>query len=633
MQRMRSNRQHTCNCLVSTAFATCTQMLFNFPSLWLTAVLRLATASDHVHSKAYHNPVLPGFHPDPSCTRVPEWDNTFFCATSSFNAVPGVPVFASKDLQNFRQIGNVITRESQLPGIANTNGATSGIWAPSVRYHNGTFWVVTTLVYDHLPQNDPARWDNVGHSDSVIGQANSPCYRSIIQVIFKSTNPFDSSSWSDALHFTFEGYDTSPFWDDDGKTYIVGSHAWQVRPMIQGFEIDPDSAGIIGDIHDMWPGTGGIAPEAPHLFTKDDWYYLMIAEGGTGLNHMVTYARSRSMWGQYDPDPANPVLTNANTTQYFQTVGHADIFNDTAGNWWAVALSTRSGPEYTYYPMGRETVLTPAEWKEGQFPTFTPVRGQETGPLPAQNKQIGGNGNWAGQDDFLNFPPGSSLPVHFVHNRFPDPSAYTVSPPGHLNTLCLTPSVLNLTSTDARTAVTPQTFVGRRQEHVEFVFTVRLSFASQQDGAEAGATVFLNQGQHFDLGVVTLTPQSAAEAGYTGKPANASARYIRLRTITASSSDQGASDPLSKPDIFLLEPSLQRSSNLQLQIEAVNRTTYAFRYETAGGWATVGFGNSSQVSGGFVGTIVGLFATGNGANVSDPAYFSNFSYKGNHAVF
>ncbi|TFY70917.1 hypothetical protein EVG20_g2081 [Dentipellis fragilis] len=587
-------------------------MLFKFSSLWLTATLCLATASDSVHSKAYRNPVLPGFHPDPSCTRVPEWDNTFFCATSSFNAVPGVPVFASKDLQNFRQIGNVITRESQLPGIANTNGSTSGIWAPSVRYHNGTFWVVTTLVYDHLPQNDPARWDNV---------------------IFKSTNPFDSSSWSDAVHFTFEGYDTSPFWDNDGKTYIVGSHAWQVRPMIQGFEIDADSAEIVGNIHDMWPGTGGIAPEAPHIFAKDNRYYLMIAEGGTGLNHMVTYARSQSMWGPYDPDPANPVLTNANTTQYFQTVGHADIFNDTAGNWWGVALSTRSGPEYIYYPMGRETVLTRAEWKEGQFPTFTPVRGQETGPLPAQNKQIGGTGNWAGQDDFLTFPPNSSLPIHFVHNRFPDPSAYTISPHGHLNTLRLSPSVLNLTSTDRRTAVTPQTFVGRRQEHVEFVFTVQLSFASQQDQAEAGVTVFLNQGQHFDLGVVTLTPQSAVQAGYIGKPANKSARYIRLRTITTNSTNQGASDPLSKPNTVLLEPGLHGSNSLQLQIEAVNRTTYAFRHETSRGWTTVGWGDSSQVSGGFVGTIIGLFATGNGANVSDPAYFSDFSYKGNHAVF
>ncbi|TFY73238.1 hypothetical protein EWM64_g10774, partial [Hericium alpestre] len=314
-----------------------------------------------------------------------------------------------------------------------------------------------------------------------------------------------------------------------------------------------------------------------------------------------------------------------------QTVGHADLFNDTEGNWWGVALSTRSGPEYTYYPMGRETVLTPAQWKEGEFPTFTPVLGEETGPLPPQKKGIKGSGNWAGADDDINFPPHSSLPIHFVHNRYPDPAAYTVSPSGHANTLRLTPSVLNLTAPGHRSASTPQTFVGRRQEHVKFTFDVKLSFQSKQDHAEAGVTVFLNQGQHFDMGIVTLSPQSASQAGYTGAPAKDVARYIRLRTMTVNSTNEGAVDPVSKPNITLLHPHSQ--GDVHLQIEAVNRTTYAFRHATPRGWITVGWGVSSEVSGGFVGTIIGLFATGNGQNVTDPAYFSDFSYVGNRNVF
>ncbi|EIM92579.1 arabinofuranosidase [Stereum hirsutum FP-91666 SS1] len=569
-------------------------------------------------SSQWHNPILPGFHPDPSCTRVPEWNDTFFCATSSFNAVPGVPVFASKDLQNFRQIGNVITRKSQLPGLAATNGSTSGIWAPTIRYHEGTFYVVTTLVYDDRAANDSSRWDNI---------------------IFTSTNPYDTDSWSDPVHFTFEGYDTSPYWDSQGNSYIIGSHAWKIYEMIQGFGIDLNTGNITSDIHDMWPGTGGIAPEGPHVYESDGSFYLQIAEGGTGLNHETNYARSDSLFGNYTGDPENPVLTNANTTEYFQTVGHADLFNDTEGNWWTVALSTRSGPEFVYYPMGRETILTTAKWNEGEFPTFTPVRGVESGPLPSINKDISGDGYWVGSDDDITFESNTTLPNHFVYNRFQDVSAYTISPSGHPNTLALSPSVLNLTGRDARSAATPQTFVGRRQEHIEFIFEVTLEFNSMQDQAEAGVTVFLNQAQHFDLGVVMLSPDLATEAGLA--PATTennndttTSSYIRLRTITANSTNSGATDPFSSPAILPLNSST--GTKLKLQVEAVNHTTYAFRYTDGGNgseWKTVGWGNSSQVSGGFTGTIVGLFTTGNGNDVTDPAYFSQLSYKGNHDVF
>ncbi|KAF8590711.1 glycoside hydrolase family 43 protein [Ramaria rubella] len=583
-----------------------------FTTLTCVLAASLAAASDQLTS--YNNPVIPGFHPDPSCIHVPEWDNTFFCATSSFNAFPGIPVFESKDLINFKQIGNVLNRPSQLPGLAHTNGSTSGMWAPSLRFHEGTFWVVTTLVYDHLPQDDAARWDNM---------------------IYKTTNPY-SNSWSDPVHFTFEGYDTSPFWASNGDTYVQGSHAWQVRPVIQGFIIDLDT-GAMGTIMDLWNGTGGLAPEAPHLFLKDDFYYLMIAEGGgTGLNHMVTMARSRDIFGPFESNPANPVLTNANTSQYCEyhfalTVGHADLFTDTNGNWWAVALSTRSGPDFVYYPMGRETVLTPVTWKTGNWPTFTPVRGEENGPLPVENKNIVGEGTWEGTSESLTFSPGSSLPNHFVYNRFPDPNAYTISPPNHPHTLRLSPSVLNLTGLDGRSAATPQTFVGRRQEHVQFTLEATLDFDPKQDEEEAGLTVFLNQAQHFDLGIVALSPQAAVQAGYKGTPNSTGlSQYIRMRDISANSTNAGADDTISRPGIAPLQENV---SKVRLQVEAVNNTWYAFRYNAESEWTTVGWGVSSEVSGGFTGTILGMFATGNGEEGSDPAYFSDFSYIGNTTVF
>ncbi|THW74859.1 glycoside hydrolase family 43 protein, partial [Aureobasidium pullulans] len=163
-------------------------------------------ASCLASNTTYTNPILPGFHPDPSCIFVKEWDNTFFCASSSFEAFPGIPIHASKDLQNWKLIGNVFNRPEQLPDLAFTNRSTSGIWAPAIRYHDDTFWLVTTLVFDNKTQNDSSRWDNI---------------------IFKTQNPYNQSSWSIPVHFPFEGYDTSPFWDDDGKTYMTGSHAYR----------------------------------------------------------------------------------------------------------------------------------------------------------------------------------------------------------------------------------------------------------------------------------------------------------------------------------------------------------------------------------------------------------------------
>jgi len=338
-----------------------------------------AVATKVPANSSYDNPMLPGFHPDPSCIFVPEENNTYFCASSSFNAFPGIPIHASKDLQNWKLISNALNRPEQLPTLAITNRQTSGIWASTIRYNNGTFYILTTLVFDSEAQGNFSRWDNL---------------------IFTTTNPYSSAAWSEPVHLKYTnpgtppfGYDISPFWDVDGTVYVTGSHPWQVTPGITQATIDL-ATGEVGSTYSyIWNGTGGEAPEGPHIYLKDGWYFLMIAEGGTGLNHMETIARSKHINGPYEANPANPILTNANTTQYFQTVGHADLFQDGAGKWWGVALSTRSGPGYTTYPMGRETVLYPVTWAKGAWPILQPVRGQMEGwHLGPQNKKIGGEG-------------------------------------------------------------------------------------------------------------------------------------------------------------------------------------------------------------------------------------------------
>ncbi|KAI1100636.1 glycoside hydrolase family 43 protein [Jackrogersella minutella] len=557
----------------------------------------------HEHNSTYYNPILPGFHPDPSCISVPEWDNTSFCASSSFNAFPGIPLHASKDLQNWKLIGHALNRKEQLPRLAETNRSTSGIWAPTLRFNNKTFWLVTTLVDDDRADDDASRWDNI---------------------ILKSNNPYDPSAWSEAIRFNFEGYDTSPVWDSDGKIYIVGAHAWKVFPGILLAEVNLDN-GEVGEWAIIWNGTGGTAPEGPHIYLKDGWYYLLAAEGGTGLEHMVTMARSKSIHGPYEANPANPVLTNSNTTNYFQTVGHADLFEDSAGNWWGVALSTRSGPEYLYYPMGRETVMVPVTWANDEFPVWSPVNGKMSGwAFPQENVELDGPGPFVTDGDAFDFEPGSVLPAHFTYWRFPIPESYVVSPPDHSNTLMLRPSKLNLTGMNGNYAGPDgQTFVGRRQQDTLFTYSVNIDFSPTSLEEEAGVSVFLTQNHHLDLGIVLL-------------PANHSTTFLNNTDQSTSSSElipqlrfRGISYVPVPGDIVAPIPDSWSGQALRLEIKGHNMTHYSMSAGPADALSemrTIADLSNAPVSWGFTGTILGVYCTSNGYEGNTSVYFSEWRY-------
>ncbi|OJD40207.1 xylosidase : arabinofuranosidase [Diplodia corticola] len=544
-------------------------------------------------NSTYTNPILPGFHPDPSCILVEQWDKTFFCASSSFLAFPGIPIHASKDLRHWTLIGNVLNRPDQLPGLANTSRQTSGIWAPTIRYHSNTFYIVTTLVHDDRDAFDPARWDNV---------------------IFSSKDPYDDAAWSDAVHFAFEGYDTSPFWDDDGQVYMTGSHAYKVRPGIDQMAINLHT-GETGEPVNIWNGTGGLAPEGPHVYKKDGLYYLMIAEGGTGLNHMETIARSQSANGPYETYQANPILSNANTTEYFQTVGHVDLFQDTAGRWWGVALATRSGPGFLTYPMGRETVLFPVTWNKGEWPALSQARGQIIGwPFPSANGAIAEAGPLISSPDVVDFAPGTALPPHFLHWRFPRADAYTISPSEHEHTLRLKASRLNLTAYDGQNATEGQTLLARRQVDTLFTFSVDMTFSPRQEEEEAGVTVFLTQNHHMDLGIVLLPSQNDSVA---------SSPALRPHFRFRATSYVAVPDPVVVP-----VPEGWMDQTLRLEIKAANLTHYSFSAAPTAHQSqmmTVGYGAGSVVSWGFT---VGVYATTNGGNGSTDAYVSRWRYQG-----
>ena len=395
-------------------------------------------------ARRYRNPVVPGFHPDPSVCRVGE---DYYLVTSSFEYFPGIPVFHSRDLVHWRQLGHVLTRPSQL----DLRGARSsgGIYAPTIRWHDGRFWVIVT---------------NVSHGGNFMvwaQDANGP--------------------WSDPIYIDQGGIDPSLFFDDDGRVYYTGTHwAEGELPGIAMFEIDMRTGAKLSEPAVVWHGTGGRCPEGPHLYKIGGRYYLMIAEGGTEYGHSVTIAVSDSVRGPYEPCPRNPILTQNRLMAEdceIQGAGHAELVEDHRGNWWMFFLGYRLSEAY-FHHLGRETFLAPVTWEEG-WPRVNggePIRGEMAGPLPAwedaQDAPV--------RDDF-------SAGIGCVWNWLRNPVAENYACDG---------AGLSLKGTDVGLSdgANP-TFLGRRQEQ----FNMRCGTLVQSAEGEVGLTVFYNEAHHYDL--------------------------------------------------------------------------------------------------------------------------------------
>lgn len=477
-------------------------------------------------NSTYTNPILPGWHSDPTCVFVAELDDTFFCTVSTFLGFPGLPLYASKDLLDWKHISNTFSRASQFPELANATYQQGGTFAPTLRYRNGTFYTVVVTV-------DP-----------------------LVGLIFTTTDPYASAAWSDPVRFDPVSIDADLFWDDDadGQAYVTFAG-------IQQATLDV-ATGERGANYSVWNGTGGASPEGPHVYKKDGWYYLMIAQGGTELGHTEIIARAESVAGPYESFEGNPILTNRNTSEYFQTVGHADLFADGSGNWWGVALSTRSGPAWVNYPMGRETVLYPVTWGEGEWPVLQPVRGRMSAwPLPPRSRDLAGEGQWAGDGDAVDFGPGESLPLHFMSWRFAPDGAFSVSPDEKPNTLKVLPSKANLTGGPDFQPRDGISFIARRQTDTLFDYSVDVEIDAEVEEEEAGATVFLTQDQHLDLGVVLLASDGSSEL----------APHIRFRGNGTGNNEGPTPETVVEP-----VPEAWLGRPLRLQIQAANDTHYTF---------------------------------------------------------
>ncbi|GFG11352.1 non-reducing end alpha-L-arabinofuranosidase BoGH43A [Aspergillus lentulus] len=388
------------------------------------------------------NPIVPGFAPDPSVVKVDGW---FFLINSSFHLFPGLPIYASQDLISWRHIGNAINRQSQLSLSKSETDlhplptgevlvATGGLYAPTIRYQDGIFYVVCT---------------------NVVRTATGDSRQNFVI----SAKDIWANNWSDPVYFEFNGIDPSLFFDDDGKTYIQGSAASDPLTTINMFEIDLRSGRKLSEERTIWRGTGGIYPEGPHLYKRKGYYYLIIAEGGTHEGHMVTMARSTHIWGPYEGCPNNPILTARDTDEYIQYTGHCDVFQDDRDQWWCTCLGVRKDKNGRYI-MGRETFLTQGSW-DGDWLSLEKVELIPRGLLASdEGKKLIAN-------------PG----LDYVYIRDANLSNYTL-PSSTGDYLTLSASTAGLSHPE----LSP-TFVGKRQRQLHGLSSVNLEAVQPTWGA------------------------------------------------------------------------------------------------------------------------------------------------------
>lgn len=400
-------------------------------------------------AKTFTNPILPGFYPDPSICRV---GNDYYLVNSTFEYFPGVPVFHSKDLVHWEQIGYCLTRESQLP--LRKAGASGGIFAPTLRYHEGIFYMITT---------------NVSGGGNFYVTAENP-----------------AGPWSEPVWIKDGGgIDPSLFFDDDGKVYYT-RHEGGGDGYIAQSEIDINTGKLVGSMRNIWSGTGGIWPEGPHLYKIGGKYYLMIAEGGTSYDHRVTIARSDSPFGPFESNPNNPILTHRNRPDHsIQALGHADMVQ-TPDGWWMVCLGIRPQGGH-FHHLGRETYLAPVTWKDG-WPIVN-NNGSLEAVMPTPNLKCHPLPQPPAKDEFSSDK--LALEWNFLRNPYNSDISLTARP-GYLR---LNGSAITLNDQDS------PAFVGRRQTDLSCRFSVKLDFVPQASNEEAGLVVRGNEKNHFDIGL------------------------------------------------------------------------------------------------------------------------------------
>lgn len=488
--------------------------------------------------------------------------------TSTFEYFPGLPIFHSRDLVHWRQIGHVLNRPTQLPlqGIR----CSGGLYAPTIRYWQGVFYVVCTLV------------DGKIRSGNFLVTATDPA------------GPWSEPIWLEDA----PGFDPSLFFDEDGRVWYTGARLASPGDYVGHTEIwlqelDLSTMRLVGEPRVIWEGAlkGAIWSEAPHIYKVQGRYYLLTAEGGTAHHHAVSVARSDSITGPYQGNPGNPILTHRHLGLDYPIVGagHADLVETQTGEWWMVLLAMRPYGGY-FYNLGRETFLLPLRWEDG-WPIASPGSGRIEAAYPAPNLP---EHRWPAPPACDHFET-PVLALHWNFLRTPEEEFWSLQErPGYLRLRLRPPRLSELAN---------PSFVGRRQQHIHFLAQTALEFSPQNENECAGLALIQNNDFHFCF-VVTRRETL----------------LVRLIRRAAGVEEVLAERVIAPGRVYLRVEAHEQDYNFSVANALDNWLTVAEHVD--------GRILSTPVAGGFVGAYLAMYASSNGQPSANHADFDWFEYLG-----
>ncbi|NRF37772.1 glycoside hydrolase family 43 protein [Pedobacter foliorum] len=529
------------------------------------------------------NPILPGFYPDPAICRV---GTDYYMVTSTFVYFPGIPVFHSKDLKNWKQITSAIDRPSQMDFMGEQ--ISRGLFAPAINYYKGTFYITCT---------------NIDKGGNFIITAKNP-----------------AGPWSDPIYLKeVKGIDPSLYFEDDKVFIIYNSDPPDYKSLYSGhrtvkiYELDLATLKPIGTEKMLVNGGVDISKkpvwiEAPHIYKRNGYYYLMAAEGGTSVNHSEVIFRSKDVRGPFIPYEKNPILTqrqlDPKRKNPISSVGHADLVDGPDGNTYAVFLGVRPY-EGDFYNTGREVFIAPVKWIN-DWPVINPDHVEVQYEYKVNWKEVKPDNQLpiTGNFDFK-APFKDSLSTAFLFLRTHNPSWYNFKDNKDALTIKLLPQTILEKGNPA--------FIGRRQQHLLSSASTEMSFSTTKANEKAGMVIFQNE-NHFYFMCKSYDKGKDVIQLFKGNPATDKMDLLKQVEL----------------------PSTQKNLYFKISSEG---DAYSFWYALQeNNWKPLadkidGKYLSTLVAKGFVGALYGMYATSEGQSTDNKAVYKWFGYSGNDSTY